>query len=253
MRRSSLLTALGVAIVCLVVALALGVLGHSTQSASADPTGTLTFNISFPHSVSPTPISGRLLVIVSSSDADEPRLLADDGGVTDTVPFFGKDVTDMMPGSPVTLDDGLDVYGYPLVSVDDLPAGDYYVQALLNVYTTFHRSDGSVVSLHLPGGDGNDPFVSPGNLVSTPVLLHLDPVVGGTFDLQLDQVLPPLQPVPPGGTTQQGNPTDSEHVKHIKIRSKLLSDFWGQPMYIGANVLLPRDYYSKQPAPATTR
>ncbi len=242
MRRSLLLTALGVVVVCVVVALALGVLAHSTQSASADPTGTLTFNVSFPDSVSPTAISGRLLVIVSTSNADEPRLLADDGGVTDTVPFFGKDVTDMMPGSPVTLDDGLDVYGYPLVSVDDLPAGDYYVQALLNVYTTFHRSDGSVVSLHLPGGDGNDPFVSPGNLVSTPVLLHLDPVVGGTFDLQLDQMLPPLQPVPPGGTTQQGNPTDSEHVKHIKIQSKLLSEFWGQPMYIGANILLPKGY-----------
>src|SRR5664279_915274 len=141
MRRRVLLTALGVAAVLAVAALGFGVLGHSTQAASAVPTGTLKFNISFSNSLSTTPISGRVFVIVSTSNADEPRLLADDGGVTDTVPFFGKNITDMMPGSPVTLDDSMDVYGYPLVSVDDLPAGDYYVQALLNVYTTFNRSD----------------------------------------------------------------------------------------------------------------
>ncbi len=169
MRRRLLLIALGIAALLVVAALGFVVLGHSTQSAAADPTGTLKFNISFSDSVSATPITGRVFVIVSSSDADEPRLLADDGGVTDTVPFWGKDVTGMMPNTAVTLDDSLDVYGYPLVSVDDLPAGDYYVQALLNVYTTFNRSDGSTVQLHMPGGDGNDLFVSPGNLVSTPV------------------------------------------------------------------------------------
>ena len=245
MRRRVLLTALCVAAVLAVAALGFGLAGHSAPSAAADPTGTLQFNISFDSSVRSTPVDGRLFVIVSRSNADEPRLLADDGGVTDTPPFWGKDVTGMAPGSPVALDGGLDVYGYPLTSLDQLPAGDYYVQALLNVYTTFNRSDGSVVSLHMPGGDGNDLFVSPGNLVSTPVLLHLDPVAGGTFDLKLDQVLQPSDPVPPGGTTQQGNPPDTAHVKHIKIQSQLLTEFWGQPMYIGANVLLPEGYDSR--------
>jgi enterochelin esterase-like enzyme len=245
MRKRVLLVVLAAAVLLAVAALGSAVFGHSAPSAGAAPTGTLAFNISFSSGVSATPITGRVFVIVSTSNADEPRLLADDGGVTDTVPFWGKDVTGMQPGSPVTLDGSADAYGYPLVSVDDLPAGDYYVQALLNVYTTFHRSDGSIVSLHMPGGDGNDLFVSPGNLVSTPVLLHLDPVTGGTFDLQLDQVLPPLDPVPAGGTTQQGNPVDSAHVKHIKIQSKLLSEFWGQPMYLGANILLPEGYDSK--------
>jgi hypothetical protein len=245
MRRRVLLTALYVAVVLAVAALGVAVLGHSTQPAAAGPTGTLQFNISFDSSVRSTPIDGRLFVIVSRSNADEPRLLADDGGVTDTPPFWGKDVTGMAPGSSVALDGGLDVYGYPLTALDQLPAGDYYVQALLNVYTTFNRSDGSVVSLHMPAGDGNDLWVSPGNLVSTPVLLHLDPVAGGTFDLKLDQVLQPSDPVPPGGTTQQGNPPDTPHVKHIKIQSDLLTEFWGQPMYIGANVLLPEGYDSK--------
>src|SRR5215813_14289179 len=112
----------------------------------------------------------------------------------------------MKPGQSVLLGGDPRVYGYPLTSLAQLPSGHYWVQALLNVYTTFHRSDGSVVSLHLPCGDGNDLFVSPGNLVSTPVRLHLDPAVSGTFQLKLTKVLPQLQPVPPGGTCQQGNP-----------------------------------------------
>ena len=60
----------------------------------------------------------------------------------------------MRPGEPVTIGDGPGVYGYPLVSLSDLPAGTYDVQSFLNVYTTFHRSDGSVVQLHMPCGDG---------------------------------------------------------------------------------------------------
>src|SRR5204862_4483539 len=122
------------------------------------------------------------------------------------------------------------------------PAGDYWVQAFLNVYTTFHRSDGSVVQLHMPCGDGGYFLDSPENLVSDPVRMHLDPASGGTVNLQLGTEIKPSDPVPPGGTCQQGNPKDSEHVKHVKIRSHLLSSFWGRPIDIAANVLLPQGY-----------
>ncbi|MBV9381514.1 MAG: hypothetical protein JOY82_14050 [Streptosporangiaceae bacterium] len=181
-------------------------------------------------------------MIVAPTASPEPRLQADLGGVTDTVPFWGTDVTGMRPGRPVTLTDTPAVYGYPFTRLRQLRAGDYWVQALLNVYTVFHRSDGSVVALHLPCGDGNDLFVSPGNLVSSPVRVHLDPAAGGTIDLTLTRALPQLQPVPPGGTCQQGNPPDSVHVKHIKILSRLLTRFWGHKMYLGADVLLPAGY-----------
>ncbi|MEL7148637.1 MAG: alpha/beta hydrolase-fold protein, partial [Bacteroidota bacterium] len=33
-----------------------------------------------------------------------------------------------------------------------------------------------------------------------------------------------------------------KYIKHIKIRSKLLSDFWGRDMYVGAHVLLPEGW-----------
>src|SRR4029450_5608744 len=46
-----------------------------------------------------------------------------------------------------------------------------------------------------------------------------------------DKVIPAVQ-VPP----------DDDFVKRIKIRSEILSKWWGQPIYLGATVLLPRDY-----------
>ena len=37
-------------------------------------------------------------------------------------------------------------------------------------------------------------------------------------------------------------PKDTEHVKHIRFESPLLSKFWGHPIFIGATILLPKDY-----------
>jgi hypothetical protein len=37
-------------------------------------------------------------------------------------------------------------------------------------------------------------------------------------------------------------PADTEWVKRIKLQSKLLTQFWGHPIYIGATVLLPKGY-----------
>jgi len=216
---------------------AIALLGIGPAAASA----TIQFNVSFSSSVHATPLDGRLLVIVSPTNDPEPRFQVEQGWAAYGPPFWGMDVDKMAPGVKVLVS-GASTYGYPLATFDDLEPGDYYVQTLLNVYTTFHRSDGSVVKLHMPGGDGNDPFISPGNLVSTPRLLHLDPARGGTFALKLDQVLPPLEMVPPAGTTQQGNPVDTKHDKHFKIKSALLSKFWGRPMYLGADVLLPEGY-----------
>ncbi len=221
---------------CLALVVMIGIV---TPIAAA----TLRFDVSISPKASSTPLNGRLLVIVTP-DYDgvyEPRLQANDGWVAWGPPFWGMDVDHMRPGAPVRFG-GPGVDGSSLASLDDLKPGKYYVQALLNVYTTFHRSDGSVVKLHLPAGDGNNPFISPGNLVSTPVRLNLNPATNKTFALRLDQVLPPLEMVPPGGTLQQGNPVDTKHDRHIKIKSALLSKFWGRPMYIGADVLLPEGY-----------
>jgi hypothetical protein len=232
-------------ILCLALAVLIGI-GAPVAAAA------LQFNVSFAKSVHATPLDGRLLVIVSPTNDSEPRLQANDGWVVWGPPLWGMDVNGMQPGKAV-LFGGAGVYGSPLASLDDLEPGDYYVQALLNVYTTFHRSDGSVVKLHMPAGEGQNPFISPGNLVSSPKLLHLDPALGRTFNLKLDQVLPPLEMVPPGGTIQQGNPPDSKHVRHIKIKSALLSSFWGRPIHIAATSCCPKGTTTPRTAMCATR
>ena len=91
-----------------------------------------TIEVSFPESLESEPLDGRILVILSTNDDDEPRFQARRG--LNTQPLFGIDVDGLAPGEPAVFDSG--VRGYPVESIDELPAGDYYVQAVLNRYTT---------------------------------------------------------------------------------------------------------------------
>ena len=233
--RTRLLSVLAVAV--LAAALLLGLAG----GASGAPPGhhSTSFKVAIAKGTVSHPVTGRAYVIITRNGDDEPRFQLD---ITAGVPFFGKDVSDVKAGKAFTIDTGPGVYGYPLESIRRIPAGVYYVQAFFNVYTKFERSDGSTVWLHMPGGDGQNPLDSPGNLYSTPRKVHLEPRRAQSIKLVLDQVIQPADPVPPGGTAQQGNPADSAHVRHVKIKSKLLSDYWGTDMYIGADVLLPEGY-----------
>jgi hypothetical protein len=198
------------------------------------------FEISLDRAASSSQLDGRVYVIVSTDASSEPR---DQIDVPDGAPFWGMDVNGLRPGRSVTLGgDDRGVFGYPLRSLDDLPAGDYQVQAFMNVYTTFRRSDGSVVKLHMPCGDGHDVFGGTGNLYSAVQTVRVGHGQRRPVKLSLSTVIPPSDPVPAGGTCQQGNPADSAHVKHVKIKSERLSRFWGRPMYIAANVLLPAGY-----------
>ena len=38
------------------------------------------------------------------------------------------------------------------------------------------------------------------------------------------------------------DPPDTKYVKHVRIRSELLSKFWGRDMHLGAHVLLPEGF-----------
>jgi len=72
----------------------------------------------------------------------EPRLQIGRTGV----PFFGRDVERLQPESIVSID--ASDLGTPIDSIADIPAGDYFVQAMVVVYTEFHRADGHVVWMH---------------------------------------------------------------------------------------------------------
>ncbi len=179
------------------------------------------FEISFPASVHAAPITGRLFLILARDGATEPRLQS-------PVELLGVDLHAALPDQPAVIDS--DTPGSPIRTLWGVPPGDYSVQAVLNVYTGFHRSDGHTVWAHMDQWEGQEFETSPGNLVSEPQRLHLD-LAGGNFKLTLTRVIPPIQ-----------MPPDSEWVRRIKFESKLLSRFWGHPIYIGATVLLPKGY-----------
>jgi hypothetical protein len=133
------------------------------------------------------------------------------------------------PGESAVIDDATP--GFPSRTLGEVPPGDYFVQAVLNVYTECHRSDGHTIWAHMDQWEGQEFESSAGNLISEPQRAHFDPVGGSSFKINLNKVIPPVQ-IPP----------DSEWVKHIKFESKILTQFWGRPIYIGATILLPKDY-----------
>ncbi len=185
------------------------------------------------------PITGRVFVIITKDGSEEPRFQIDVTGV----PFWGKDVFNFGPDQSVVIADGdPEVLGYPLPSIAEIPPGEYYVQAFLNVYTIFHRADGYTLALHQDAGEGQNLWRSPGNAYSKVERVYLDPSEPKVIKLTLSEVIPPLQPLQAGEVLQQGNPRDTKWVKYVKIQSRLLSEFWGQPIYIGANILLPKGY-----------
>lgn len=198
-------------------------------------------------------INGRILVLFAPAGTDP----LEDTDVTSSPDlFFGKNVYRFDGGDISTLSGGdgvqprTDVYGFPNVSLSDVAAGDYSVQAYLNVYTTAHRSDGSTVSVRFPQGDGQLPEAGPGSLITE---IQNFTISGGaqTIKLTFDSIVPveEFNGTEIGGPSQ-GNYVDTDFVKYVKIRSTVLSNFWNRDMYVGATVLLPAGYNTSS---ATTR
>lgn len=183
----------------------------------------MTFELSFPADVHSGPITGHAFLILTRSDKSEPRLQLFD------VPVFSTEVSHFAPGATVLID--ADAPGFPVNSLAAIPAGEYYVQGLLNVYTEFHRADGHNIWAHMDQWEGQDMGRSPGNLISDVQHIQFEPRSGSSCKLPLNKVIPAIDV-----------PADTEWVKRIKFQSKLLSDFWGQPIDLGATVLLPKDY-----------
>ncbi|MEL6867227.1 MAG: alpha/beta hydrolase-fold protein [Bacteroidota bacterium] len=173
------------------------------------------------------PVNGRLLLLLSNNNKKEPRFQINDGPNTQLV--FGIDIEQLKTGQLMTIDH--QAYGYPIQTLSELPPGDYYVQALFHLYETFQRADGHKVQLPMDRGEGQQWNRAPGNLFSTPIKLSIDASQTQRFSIVLDQVIPPIEP-----------PADTKYIKHLKIKSKLLSDFWGRDMYLGAHVLLPEGF-----------
>jgi hypothetical protein len=187
----------------------------------------LRFAISFPTESSKEALDGRVLLLISADDSKEPRFQISEDPNTQQV--FGVNVDGLKPLETVTIDGS--VMGYPRRSIAELPPGDYWVQALLHRYETFHRSDGRTLKLPMDRGEGQQWSKAPGNLYSTPRKISIDPQKDETIRITLDKIIPPIEPE-----------KDTKYIKHVRIQSKMLSEFWGRPMYLGASVLLPEGF-----------
>ena len=189
-----------------------------------------TFSITFGKDKSPTPLDGRLLILIANNDKSEPRFQITDGHETQQV--FGIDVENWKAGEVKTINNN-NGFGYPIRNINDFPAGEYYVQVFLHQYETFKRKDGHIVKMPMDRGEGQQWERAPGNLYSTPIKIRIDPKKKGItkIALVLNNTIPPIK-----------EPEDTKYIKHIKIQSKLLTEFWGRPMFLGAHVLLPEGF-----------
>ena len=200
-------------------------LGPRSSAMAAD--GQLRVGCSFPSARSQVPLDGRMLLMISKDGSKEPRFQINDGANGQLI--FGIDVNGLKPEAEAIFDGK--VLGFPLRSLDRVPPGEYWVQGLLHRYETFHRADGHVVKLPMDRGEGQHWNRAPGNLYSTPRKVRIDPNKDELIRISLDQEIPPIAP-----------PADTQYIKHVKIQSKLLSEFWGRPMHLGACVLLPEGF-----------
>src|SRR6185295_5742721 len=156
------------------------------------------FTVIFPTEASAQSLNGRLLLLLSTDPSAEPRMQINDTPRTQML--FGVTVDGWEPNQPMTVDAG--AWGYPVRSLKDVPQGEYTVQAVLNKYETFHRSDGKTVKMHMDQGEGQHWNISPGNLYSRPVKITVKPD-GPPIVVSLTEVIPPIPA-----------PADTKYIRH---------------------------------------
>jgi hypothetical protein len=204
------------------IALAAGTV--SLESQAARP---FRIEVSFPPSLEPKALDGRVVLVLSRRNTPEPRFAQMTG--LNAQPMFGVDVNGLRPGQPAIID--ASTRGWPVESLRDLPPGDYYAQATLNVYTTVTRADGHTIKVHLDQGEGQDYRRSPGNLVTNVEQVRIDPKAGGVVKIAFARKNPPIE-----------RPADTKYVKHIRFKSDMLSRWWGTDIFLGAVALLPEGW-----------
>ena len=170
------------------------------------------------------PLTGRVVVFVSKQQQPEPRLVLGPHGPA----IFGVDVQALRAGAPAIVD--ARAASYPM-RLDSLPPGEYFVQAVVNVYEPLKRADGHTIWARM--GDGRVEFFTnaAGNLHSEVQRVVIAPRDTAVTRLTVAKVIP-AEPMP----------VDTEWLKHVRIQSAKLTRFWGRPVFIHAHVLLPKGY-----------
>jgi hypothetical protein len=186
------------------------------MSATNEP---LRFVVSFPPNVRSNPASGRVLLFLSRLASGEPRM-SGMFGIEQAV--YAKDVTNWNAGTPLVFEPNQfrapDALAYP-GPIESLEAGGHRVQALLDLDHT--------------RGNFN---VGPGNLYSRAVPCTMRGTRGGTVELVMTNVVSEVVR------------KDTDWVKQVELRSRLLSEFHGRETKLRAAVILPAHYTNQADA-----
>ena len=185
------------------------------------------FEITFAAAAHSAPITGRVYVAISRTNDPQRTPIAQTGETG--VPLFGANIENVAAGTPIVLD--ASTFGHPVQSLRDIPAGEYWVQPFVNIYTKFARADGHTVWLHMDQWEGQNWKRSPGNIFGDPIKITFNPKSATPIKLVANKIIPPIVV-----------PAETETVKRIKMQSTILTKWWGHPIFLGATVLLPKDY-----------
>jgi hypothetical protein len=180
------------------------------------------FELTVSAAVRRAPLSGRLVLVLARRAEPEPRFTIAPTGPA----LLAVDLEQQLPGRPVLIDTS--ALGHP-VPLGELPPGEYFAQAVINVYEEVRRADGHRIMVPMNDGRQETVQIRPGNLYSDVVPVRIGS--GGTIQIAIDKVIPP-----------RPSPADTEWVKRVPIQSRKLTAFWGRPVFVNATVLLPRGY-----------
>ena len=106
------------------------------------------------------------------------------------------------------------------------------MQAVLHRYETFHRADGHTVKLPMDRGEGQHWNLAPGNFYSRPQNI----TIGRRWRTNFRHRARPGNSAYPAARRTPNTSAISDS------GAKSLSKFWGRPMYLGANVLVPEGF-----------
>jgi hypothetical protein len=170
------------------------------------PVAALRFAVTYDGSITES-YSGRVYVMLSTTASPEPR---HGPAWRNTAPFFGLDVEDWKPDTPLVFDEG--ALGFP-GPPDTIEQQDYWIQAVMR-----RNLDSPSI------GDGQ------GTAVSAVVTRELEGPTGGEVVLRIDRLV--------GGQPFAA----ANDIRLIETRSDLLSDFYGRDVMLRAAVILPPGY-----------
>ena len=191
---------------------------------------TTIFEVTYDSTLGLNGYDGRLLLMITKDSLIEPRFNINDSNETGII--IGKNVQQWNPGQKELFNSS--TKAYPIEELNQLKSGTYFVQALLHKYDTFNLSNGHTVQLPMDQGEGQHWNISPNNIYSKPIRIEFDKKSKNPVEIIITEEIPKIEPV-----------EDSKYIKHVRIKSDLLSEFWGRPMYLQANVLIPEDFDKK--------